>query len=226
LDRAVQAAFGSVERVHELMTFHDPTSELGRLNRTRRGRWLTIDPALAEVLGLAADLYRESGGHFSIAKPVQRQPGPGFELRGHRARRTSLARLDLGGIAKGYAVDRAVEAILNEAPQAAGIVNAGGDLRVFGAAEQRIWARHGSPDEPQVRGTWLRDGAMATSTSGPGGVHVDGLSGKPLRRVRTVVVRAEHCFVADALTKVALFAPLRIVRKVATRYGARVGFLV
>src|SRR4029434_1566169 len=117
---------------------------------------------------------------------------------------------DLGGIAKGFAVDRAVDA-LKENGIECGIVNAGGDLRTFGLASQFIHLRH--PAEPtRIAGAVrLRERAMATS-----GIYferrkyqgqyvsplLDGRSGQTARELISVSVAAAECMAADALTKV------------------------
>jgi thiamine biosynthesis lipoprotein len=118
--------------------------------------------------------------------------------------------VDLGGIAKGFAVDRAVEALKNNGVTA-GIVNAGGDLRTFGAASQLVYVRH--PAEPRrfTGAVRLRDGALATS-----GVYfqrrrfrgkylgplIDGRTGRSVLELTSVSVAAAECMTADALTKI------------------------
>jgi thiamine biosynthesis lipoprotein len=107
--------------------------------------------------------------------------------------------LDFGGIAKGYAVDLAV-ATLRCAGLHTGAVNAGGDLRVFGALEEQVFVR--SPfDAAQL---WpvaaLRDSACATSASGA-------VASRPGCAVdtpapRSVTVLAPTACAADALTKI------------------------
>jgi len=118
--------------------------------------------------------------------------------------------VDLGGIAKGFAVDRAVEALKDNGVEA-GIVNAGGDLRTFGPASQFIHLRH--PAEPtRIAGAVrLRERAMATS-----GIYferrkhhaqyvsplLDGRTRQTARQLISASVAAAECMVADALTKV------------------------
>jgi thiamine biosynthesis lipoprotein len=68
-------------------------------------------------------------------------------------------RVDLGGIAKGYAVDRAIDA-LRTAGCAGGLVNAGGDVAVFGPSNRNIVC--GEPNAPRLV-VELRNGALATS---------------------------------------------------------------
>jgi len=67
--------------------------------------------------------------------------------------------IDLGGIAKGYAVDRALDA-LRAAGCHGGLVNAGGDLAVFGARSRGIVCRDRLADSVLVE---LKDAALATS---------------------------------------------------------------
>ena len=84
-----------------------------------------------------------------------------LEDTGHvRFRRPLL--IDFGGIAKGFAVDRAVE-ILKRKRVMAGIVNAGGDLRVFGSASQLVHLRHPKQPNRAAGAVRLRERAIATS---------------------------------------------------------------
>jgi thiamine biosynthesis lipoprotein len=135
--------------------------------------------------------------------------------------------VDLGGIAKGFAVDRAIEALKGNGV-VAGIVNAGGDLRTFGSRPQLIHVRH--PAEParaagMVR---LRERAMATSgiyfARGKGrGRYVspllDGRTGRSARELISVSVAAAECMSADALTKI-VFALREKAAPLLARYRA------
>jgi thiamine biosynthesis lipoprotein len=118
--------------------------------------------------------------------------------------------VDLGGIAKGFAVDRAVDA-LKENGIECGIVNAGGDLRTFGLASQLIHLRHPTDPTRVAGAVRLRERAMATS-----GIYfarrkyrgkyvgplLDGRTGQSARELISVSVGAAECMVADALTKI------------------------
>ena len=129
-----------------------------------------------------------------------------------RWRRTGW--IDLGGIAKGYAVDVAVAALRSHGITH-GLVNAGGDLRGFG---DRLWPiQIRAPEEPKtlfdVGG--LRDAAIATSAGYRGGRGagspvdpiVDPGSGNCVAWNASISVVASHCMSADALTKVVRLAP-------------------
>ena len=241
LEEAGEEAFRMIKQVDTTMSFHDSKSELSRLNRAPVKRWIRVSRQLHEVLAFALDLQGKSQGLFNVAigRPLvawkilpgrATTPGfehlhaPGFELRGDLARRLSPVRLDLGGVAKGYAVDAAVERLRQLVPSASGCVNAGGDLRVFGDEEMEIWVR-GSGKSPRLYQTRLHDCALATSSITPRGrvsAYVNPHYAGPCLRRRSVSVMASRCMVADALTKVALLAQRDTTQRVALDYDARI----
>ena len=122
-----------------------------------------------------------------------------LEIDGHDVMVHAPAWLDFGGIAKGYAVDLAV-AKLRRAGVHTGAVNAGGDLRVFGALEETVLVR--SPFDASE--LWpvaaLRDSACATSASGEVARRGGEVGDTPAPR--SVTVLAPTACAADALTKI------------------------
>jgi thiamine biosynthesis lipoprotein len=124
--------------------------------------------------------------------------------------------LDLGGVAKGYAVDEAVR-ILKEGGISSGIVNAGGDLRSFGLKpgkhSWKIGVQH--PDDPQHLAGVLEVDEVSVATSGDyqryfdrDGVRyhhiLDSTTGYPARSgIRSATVLAPDCALADALATAA-----------------------
>jgi thiamine biosynthesis lipoprotein len=120
--------------------------------------------------------------------------------------------LDLGGIAKGYAVDAAMRAA--GPPRGTSLsINAGGDLRITGplSAEARLAiAGRGGNTAPRFE---LSNGALASSQGFPArrrhagewkSPHLHGHTHRNLSLTRFVTVVAARCAVADALTKVVL----------------------
>src|SRR4051812_20273150 len=66
LARAFDAAFAAIARVHRLMSFHDPDSDISRLNREAFDRAVIIDGWTWNVLRAAQEFARESDGAFDI----------------------------------------------------------------------------------------------------------------------------------------------------------------
>ncbi|MBW8781931.1 MAG: FAD:protein FMN transferase [Verrucomicrobia bacterium] len=245
LERAISRAFAAITHVQMVMSFHDPASDLSRINRLAARRAVRVDAATWTVLRHARALTRVSEGRFdpSIAPILQRwgllpgvphprQPETNGSaiclLPGRRVRFLAPLTLDLGGIAKGYAVDRAV-AVLRRAGVPAGLVNAGGDLRVFGNHAAPVHVRH--PTKPGLFFPLgeLRDGALATSAltySGKiqqgtaTGALVDPRNGTACGQNLSITVLARSAWLADALTKVVAVDPAA-ARPILARYGAR-----
>ena len=224
----IERAFEAIARVHALMSFHEAGSDVQRLNRAAHKEPVGVDPDTFAVLEAAERLSRASDGAFDItvapalvrfgflpagSAAPPRPPGPGhvaIELTaGCRVRFRAPLWIDLGGIAKGYAVDRAAEA-LEDAGIEDYVVNAGGDLRV-GCATEVIHVRHPARPDALIELATLSAGAIATSaqyfagrpgTDGP--VHPIIAPGRdaPARYQGSLSVMAECCTIADALTKV------------------------
>ena len=226
---AMRAAFDAVAEVHRLMSFHDEASDLARLNRAGIGEQIAVHPRTAEVLTMALALVAESDGLFNpfcaprlvawehLPAPATAGPAPDWHgtsdalmFDGTRVWKTAPAWIDLGGIAKGYAVDAAVDALRSRGVRA-GCVNAGGDLRAFGDIDWPVLLRDARRPELAAWSTQLRDGALATSATyfsrrnKQGKVTsalVHGTRGTPLLTEASISVAAPTCILADALTKV------------------------
>jgi thiamine biosynthesis lipoprotein len=225
---AMASAFAAIARVHRLMSAQEPDSDVSRINRMTPGLPIRVDPWTYEVLGRAKTIHARTAGLFdcAVAAPLMALgylPRHGAEPAGKRdgnlddldllaegavALRRPLA-LTLDGIAKGYAVDRAVES-LRGAGVEAGVVNAGGDLRLFGDHVEAVHVR-----DPRARGAFIRidgvrEAAVASSASYFGNSPlVDPRTGQVLNTPCSVTVVASDCTTADALTKPCLLAPAR-----------------
>ncbi len=193
-EAALEAAFDAITRAHRLMSVQDPASDLSRVHAAEVNMAVPVDAWTAEVLGLCLQLGERSEGLFDVACGTGRwalEPG----ACAHVMRLDARTRLDLGGIAKGWAVDRAVRAAQDMGATAVW-VNAGGDLRAHGVSvpvrlrDEQLGGAH--------RWLNLSDGALATSDFTTGAHCV--LSGT--LRAAHVSVAAPECVWADALTKV------------------------
>lgn len=222
-DDIVDLAFGAIAQAQARWSFHDPASELSRLN-ARPGQWVRVSRPTIRLLRLARALMRASDGAFDCtlggwlvaagALPdhggepaLPRGDASDIEIGACAARLRRPVRLTLDGIAKGYAVDLAIQA-LQAGGAAAGWVNAGGDLRVFGDLALPLHRRNA---EGRIEALGLlRDSAVATSASWPASRrdaqrHPARLIGRggELRRCGCWSVLAGSAWRADALTKVA-----------------------
>lgn len=232
-EAAMEDAFAAAEEVHRAMSAHDPGSELGRLNRLEPGRSHRLSGPLRRVLGAALALAKASGGLFDptvgalLAERGRLPPPPDGPTADSAAdwrdvvwqRESRVAfrrrlRLDLGGIAKGYAVDRALQRLRRPGIRSA-IVNAGGDLRSFGI-RHRVWVRDPGAPHRCLPAVEIRDAAVATS----GGYFgedptatdlLDPRTGDSLAGAGAAIASATVCapraIWADALTKVVLADP-------------------
>ena len=218
---ALDAAFAAIAQVHRLMSAHDPDSELGRINCEGHRQAIAVSAPTAEVLRRALRWAELSGGAFDVVRAGREslargalpqhpgQPAPdscadwgSVCLEGHDVSLDRPACLDLGGIAKGYAVDLAIAA-MREVGALRGLINAGGDLRVFGDQRLPITIPDPQSRQPLVM-TSLENAALATSAGLPDAV--DRLDFGHLPRSASdwisVTVRAQNVCDADALTKI------------------------
>jgi FAD:protein FMN transferase len=233
--------FWAVQRVERLMSVYRPDSEISRLNRTAAGRWVRVHPLVVRVLSAAEALYRDSQGVFDIRRPPKARLATGgpperrrveqvLEIQGRNVRKTGPWVFDLGGIAKGFAVDHAIECIWRYAKEAvtSGSVNAGGDLCVWGDAVPQGRTRLGRLPRALDHAFELTQPAVATSEirrgSSAGLAPVSywrPSSGALSRPGRAATVFAKDCLMADALTKVVLLGSSPIARHCLTLYGGQ-----
>ncbi len=152
-DEAIKAAFEEMKKVDALMSTYKKNSEVSILNRKGETR---LSAETLQVIREAINFSEITGGAFDItcrplinlwkkAKKEKVIPSPekirealslvGYKkilLEGDTVRfKQKGMQIDLGGIAKGYAVDRAIEALKRNGIRRA-LVNAGGDLYALG----------------------------------------------------------------------------------------------
>jgi thiamine biosynthesis lipoprotein len=224
--KALDEAFLAIEQVQSLMGFHNPDSELSQINTRSYLEPVRIHPWTAEVLTIAKEVYLQSQGVFNCGvghrlveagllprhHNLNNYPFGGIEdlqwIEPSLIRSSLPLCLDLGGIAKGYAVDKAVEALMANGIQA-GSVNAGGDLRVFGDRFQGIQIRNPSKPHELIQIGSMKVGAIATSSlyfanrnTSSTSFMVNPLNQEHIEFSESYSVIANRCVYADALTKV------------------------
>jgi thiamine biosynthesis lipoprotein len=222
-DRAqagLDAAWQAIQRVDLLMHPSRSGSDLAQLNAVGPGAPVTLHPWTMALLRLAGELHRDSQGVFDPCLPDA--PGRLGDLQLHADGTAGMRApllLDLGGIAKGFAVDRAIEAA-RAAGCSAALVNAGGDLRVSG--ERREAVELGRAGGPRLE---LVDAALAVSAdSAQAPPEHRGFYSRVPQRTRiaaSAAVIAPTAAVADALSKCALFLPAEDCARLFQRWRAR-----
>ncbi len=241
----IKAAIAEIHKVDGLMSDYKDDSEISIVNREAFGRAVAVSRPTFEVLRRAVEFSSLSGGAFDItigplvdlwrAAGEANRPPTEAELLAARARVGSdklildannlsvrflveKMRLDLGGIAKGYAIDRAAETMI-ENGATGGMVDIGGDIRCFGspAAGRDHW-RIGLQDPKYARDEIgpgkpllvlkLKNTAVATSggyrrfalVEGKRHSHIiDTRTGQSSERLTSVTIIAPDAITADAL---------------------------
>ncbi|MDB4890076.1 MAG: FAD:protein transferase [Gemmatimonadetes bacterium] len=253
--KAARAAFDRFAALEDIMSDYRPKSEIRSLDR-RAGEWVAVSEPLFTVLERAVEIARATDGAFDPtvgplvalwreARRVHRLPGD-TELDSARAhagwrhialdsvrRRARLEKagmhLDLGGIAKGYAVQQAIKGLRAQGVMSA-LVEAGGDIAVSDAPPGKAgWCVDvpGADESVRARAAALTNASI--STSGPsaqfveiGGVRyshvIDPRTGLGLTSGVQATVIATDGALADALSTALTVLPREAVRSLLARY--------
>lgn len=230
--RLLHAARAEIEGLASVLSAYDPQSDVSRLNTA--GSALVAEPT-REVIARAVEVSELTGGAFDVTYAPLRELWREAARRGSVPSEHELAearamvgyrklagdgrsvllkgrgmRVDLGGIAKGYIIDRAVHA-LQDAGASSGLVDIGGDLRFFGEpAGRQKWRVQVRMPPGQKGALVLQVPACAVATSGDQArgfrvgdewySHIiDPRTGKPVRHAASVTVVAPDAMTADAL---------------------------
>ena len=218
---ALEAAYAAINRVEQAMHPHRRGSDLARINSAPLHVPIEIQPDTWRVLQLARRLHAITGGVFDPCLP--NRPGSLQDVEiGSEPLLVCRApvEIDLGGIAKGYAIDRAVGELI-EHGCCAGLVNAGGDLRVFGEREEPILLRQA---DTRFRQLALKNSALAVSDQGstdrpPEHQGYYNRKGQTTAR-RYAAVIAKDAATADGLTKCVLLCEPDQAARVLHELGA------
>ena len=242
LGSALEAALDEVDRIDRLMSHYKPDSPLSRLNREAANGPVNVPPELFDFLAECLRYGRDSDGAFDITvgplmkawgffygdgrvpsaeelASARRSIGYRHVILDRRARMVRFDRpgveLDLGGIAKGYAVDRAI-GLLRAHGVTAALVSAGGStLYGLGAPPgEPGWSvaiQDPTDERKTALETMLRDRALsiagrAHKSFEAGGVtysHImDPRRGRPVQGVLSVAVWSQSATAGDALDDV------------------------
>ena len=249
INAAIEKAFAEIERIEALLSRFKPQSDISRINQDGYVRATKVSPETIALLERSIEFSRLTDGAFDVTIwPLIETWGVDQGKREHLPSAEELVEakdlvsytyidiikseqsiflaipgmsLDLGGIAKGYAVDRA-SAVLKQEGIKNGLVNAGGDIYAFGErAEEEKWKialQHPRKSELMMASLELKDKAVATSGDYQKYIEIEGRRYSHIINPKTgypstdaaisVTVLAKSCLGADALaTSVSVLGP-------------------
>ncbi|MDX2088473.1 MAG: FAD:protein FMN transferase [Kofleriaceae bacterium] len=240
--KAADAVFTEMKRLDGVMTTWTPDSEVSRINQAAGDKPVAVSAETYAVIERAHDISRRTKGVFDItvgaykglwkfdedmdgtlpdpAEVKKRLANVGWkQLVLDPKKRTVFLKkqgmsITLGGIAKGYAVDKCVE-LLHKQGFVDFMVQAGGDMYVSGKKGPTPWVvgirdPRGAPDAMFALAP-VENHSFSTSGDYERGFVKDGVryhhildprTGHPARASRSVTVRAKDAFTADAWSKV------------------------
>lgn len=258
LAAAVTAAFDEVDRIDRLMSHYKPESPLSQLNRKAAAEAVKVEPELFDFIAECLRYSRESNGAFDVTVGPLLKAWGFFRGEGRMPKPSELAEarakvgwqhvmlddkeqtirfdrqgveLDLGGIAKGYAVDKAVEVLKQHGIQRALVSACGSTIYGLGAppGEDAWEVKLRDPVSSQKTAMTVRLKNRALSVSGSyekffdlGGKrysHIfDPRTGWPVQDILSVAVLTDTGTAGDALDNVFYVLGAQKSRSVSARF--------
>jgi len=256
--KTAEAAFKEMKRLDAIMTTWTETSEVSKVNAAAGGKPVKVGAETFAVIERALDISKKSGGIFDISVgafkglwkfdedmdrslPKDEDVKARLALVGYKdivinkTKRTVLLKrkgmlINLGGIAKGYAVDK-VAKLIKKAGFKDFMVQAGGDMYVAGKKGTDPWVvgirdPRGAQDEMFALMP-IENHSFSTSGDYERGFVDNGVryhhildprTGHPARTSRSVTIRAKDAFMADAWSKVMFIAGWQEGLKIIEKY--------
>jgi thiamine biosynthesis lipoprotein len=246
---AIDKAFSEIEKLGKLFDFYSSESEVSLINKNAGISEQKVSPEVLEILDRALFISEKTGGAFDVTigpvitlydfykkiKPEENDIKRNLPLVNYREliidKNKSTVFLskkgmlvDLGGIAKGYAADKAVETLKRNGIHS-GIVSVAGDIKCFGLKPDgkpwKIGIRNPRAEGPEDIMATVNLSDMAISTSGDYERYfilngkryhhlVSPKTGHPAEECRSVTVMAKKGVLADAFaTGVFILGPER-----------------
>lgn len=235
--KAAGEAFAEIKRIEDLLSRYNPQSQLSQINENAGKPPVVVDREVLSLVKEAVEINRKSQGSFDITiAPVVKLWGfyqKDRKIPAAEEIKEALAKvgsdkilinekdctvllkdgmeLDLGGIGKGYAVDKAVD-ILRENKIDCALVNIGGNLKTLGLPKKGFWSigiKDPLKKDQIITKIKIRQTAVSTSGSyenyfvinGKNYSHIiDPKSGFPADKILSVTILCDSAMHADALS--------------------------
>lgn len=231
LARISSIGYEAIIQVQALMSYHEPASQLSLINSKAHKTPILLHPHTEAVIKFAKELAEKTNGLFdpSIAPHLVKQGllpdhyssikensnWKNITIDNHHIFLIKPTHLDLGGIAKGYAVDLARSVMEKEFltlnitnPQIT--INAGGDLTESHWQGKLIYIRDSKTAAP-AKQIEMQNTAVATSSYCFQEKNrypiIDPIKNKPHKLTKSISIFSPSCMVSDALTKVYAISP-------------------
>lgn len=242
-EAAIAKALDEVERLDDVLSNYEADSDISKLVRDARHKAVEVDTSLFEIIQKSVDLSRRSGGKFDVtigpllkvwkkAKEEERKPTSEEIAAARRCVgydkieltppnriliRSDCAEIDVGGIGKGYAVERAMN-ILKAAGIDNALINAGSSsIAGIGAPpDGKGWPVRFIENGSGSRSLFLKDTSIATSEQT--GSILDPSTGNPTSERMTVSVLAPSATLSDGLSTTLLLMSIEDGKKLLEGY--------
>ena len=211
-------AFNIVEEIENTMSFYDKSSELSYINNNAYDKPCDLSKDMLKVISTALNISQLTNGLYDISivnELIKQKLLPkisnGFDSNSSWKNITiydgkisfsKRMKIDLGGIAKGYAVDKAFS-YFKDKKDVDVVINAGGDLIMNNWKSKKIDIKYNNIDSLSLK---MYNKALATSSNyyfrkGQSAI-ISPFTREPKLTSDTISVFADNCMLADALTKV------------------------
>jgi thiamine biosynthesis lipoprotein len=235
-----EEAFTELKRLHNKLSFHEADSDLTRLNLKLLQQFpdkIHLTEELSDLLALGQSMYHLSGGYFDLTiapnlifseqlpnhlgiSPKEYGNFSNVTIENNSLRSNKPLCIDLGGIAKGYAVDKAMAKIPTDCIAS---INAGGDLYHNHWQGESVDIKYGEKTSAKKR-VMMRDAALATSGNylqGNQSAFINPITNQQHKFKGSISVFAPSVMIADALTKVVLLTPKHSIKSILKCFDAQ-----
>lgn len=239
LNAIIEKALDRIKQIDQITNFYNDSSLISYVNQTAGNQEVSIDSVLAEILSASGMISELTDGNFDVtigkvkklwpfsseqpvvpdsAKIIEALKYVDYKLIELKNNKIKFSKpgiqIDLGGIAKGYAIDEAIKVLQNNGIKDA-LVNAGGDLRAICSkltcGKRKIWIKHPRKPEAFFGHFRMDEGSVATSGDYERFFIIDSVryfhilnpkTGYPARKCVSVTIQASNAMLADALATV------------------------
>jgi thiamine biosynthesis lipoprotein len=234
---AAEAAFVEIDRLERMLSRFMPYSDISRVNVAEPGKAVVVEIETAECLQAARRMWERTDGAFDVTagSPPRGSPPRGRGEKGavgmkriaidadamSVTRLDAGVRIDLGGIGKGYALDRAADLLGEWGVRNAMLHGGTSSVRAIGHHPGRDgWQadlRNPSDDQAALGAVMLRDCSFSGSSTAQSRHIIDPRTGKPIDADRAAWALADDATTADALTTALCVMDNEEIRRFAKR---------